>query len=201
MRHPAAAVPRTLAAAALLASLIAAGCASASPAEESADGSSGFARPGVYLGAYGIQSFEKFHTGDSQIDTGHSDFGVGLKVGYRATPCAAVEVIAESVKGFEVSDGTLDSDLDILNFGISGKYYFLEDRFQPYVLGGVGLSRADVSDFDFDDDTWFLRGGVGVDVYLTTGFALFAEADYNRMMGGGSDLHHIDLQAGLLFRF
>jgi hypothetical protein len=192
---------RMPAAAALLASSLLAGCALATPPLEPDEGSSDFSRPGAYLGVYGIQAYEQFQTSGSRVDTGNSDLGAGVKLGFRATPGFALEALAENVRGFDVDDGTVHTDLDILNFGLAGKCYLLEDRFQPYLLGGAGLARPDVRGFDIDEDSWFLRGGLGIDIYLTSNFALFGEANYNRMMGGGSKLHHIDAQAGVLFRF
>jgi opacity protein-like surface antigen len=200
---PAAAGPRILAVAALVASLVSVGCAStASPGEEpGAAQDSSFARPGPYLGLYGVKSYEQFSSSSAGVRFGNSDLGAGLRLGYRATPDLAVEVIAEDVKGFALSDGTAKADLDLLNFGVMGKYFLLTERVQPYLLAGVGVARSDVRRFNYDHDGGFLRGGLGADVYLTTNFAVFGEANYNRMMGGVSDLHHIDLQAGILFRF
>lgn len=202
MRITAWAVPRMAMAAALVAALIASGCSTTSRSGEGdPEPESGFAREGLYLGLYGIQSYENFHTSNGSVDTGNSDLGVGGKVGYRISPKFALEGIVENIKGFEVSDGNVDSDLDLLNFGVMGKYYLATERFQPYLLAGVGVARADVSHFSYDDDGGFLRGGIGMDVYLAESIALFGEANYNRMMGGVSDLHHIDLQLGLIFRF
>jgi outer membrane protein W len=197
MGFPGAAVIRLVAVAALSAC---AGCASAGSGGESSGGSE-FARPGPYAGLYAIQSYENFDTSDSRVRSGNSDLGAGLRVGYRTTPCFAVEVIAENVKGFSVSQGNVEDDLDLLNFALAGKYFLADGRLQPYLLGGAGLARADVRSFDFDNHGWFLRGGLGVDVYVATSVAVFGELNYNRMMGGKSDLHHIDAQLGLLIRF
>ncbi len=200
-------IPRVLSAAVLFASLVATGCASTASSEEDfeqasdREQASDFARSGAYIGLYGIKSFEDFHTSGPGVSPGNSDLGAGIRVGYRATPNVAVEVLAENVKGFKLSSGTAKADLDLLNFGVMGKYYLATDRIQPYLLAGFGLARSDASNFSFDNDGGFLRGGLGADVYLTTSVALFGEANYNRMVGGVSDLHHIDLQFGIMFRF
>lgn len=82
-----------------------------------------------------------------------------------------------------------------------GKFFLAENRFQPYLLAGAGLARSDVRHFDFDDDGWFARGGLGLDVYLTLNVALFGEANYNWMQGDTKDLDNIAIMAGIQFRF
>jgi hypothetical protein len=191
---------RFLAAAAAFLSLAGAGCASTTDSG-ARDADSDFARPGIYAGIYGLHSFENFHTSGPGIHAGDSDLGAGVKFGYRLNPEFAVEAIAESVKGFEISRGNVENDLDLANFAVAGKYFFMHDRFQPYLLGGIGMARSDVRNFDLDDNDWFLRAGLGMDVYITPGFAVFGEANYNRMMSGSNDLHHIDLAVGLMVRF
>jgi hypothetical protein len=201
MNRNRAAVSRLFAAFAIAVSIFSAGCASASRSDGGDGPESDFARPGVYAGLYGIKAFENFHTGGNSVHAGHSDLGAGVKIGYRVASNVAVEFVAENVRGFDIDDGNVDSNLDLLNFGLMGKYYFATERFQPYVIGGFGVARSDVSNFNYDHDGGFLRGGMGADFYLTRNFALFGEANYNRMVGGTSDLHHIDLQLGLIFRF
>jgi opacity protein-like surface antigen len=200
VKFPARALPRVAVAAALLASLASAGCASARSPAESVSGSE-FSREGAYLGIYGIKSYEDFDTSGSGVDTGDSDLGIGGKLGLRFAPAFAVELVAENVKGFEIESGTVESDLDLTNYGVMGKFFIAHERIQPYLLAGAGVASADVSGFDFDDDGWFGRLGLGVDAYVTENFALFGEVNYNRMMGDVNDLHHIDLQVGLMFRF
>lgn len=201
--HPSGlAVFRVLRIAALATFLVTAGCASANRSDDGeTKRAADYARSGPYVGLYGIESYEHFQLSNDRVRVGHSDLGAGLKFGYRASPHVAVELIAESVKGFRIAERAARSNLDLLNFGFMGKYYFMTERFQPYAVAGVGLARSDVRNFDYDHDGGFLRGGLGADFYLTTNFALFAEANYNRMMGGVSDLHHADLQVGVIFRF
>jgi opacity protein-like surface antigen len=203
MRLPESPARRFLAAAVLATSLAASGCASSSSSSEGDSGAaaSNFARSGAYIGLYGIKSYEQFDTNNGKVSAGDSDGGAGLKVGYRITPRIAVEALAEGVKGFGLDDGTATSDLDLLQFGVTGKYYLATSRLQPYLLVGGGAARADTNEEDFKHNGGYFRGGVGMDVYITANFAVFGEANYNRMVGGVSDLHHIDLQLGVMFRF
>ncbi len=202
MPNPGRLFSRSLAAAVLCASAVASGCASpAFTGEGSGDDESSFSREGAYIGVYGIKSYERFDTGGNGVSVGDSDLGIGAKLGYRFSSNVALEVVGEDVKGFSVQDSSADADLDLMNFGVIGKYYLGTERLQPYLLAGIGLARADVRGFDYDDDGGFLRFGVGLEIYLTTNFAFFGEANYNRMIGGVSDLDHVDLQAGVMFRF
>lgn len=192
---------RVLTAAALFASLVATGCSSTAATGKRAEPTSDFARAGAYAGLYGIEAFENFHTSSSGVDSGNSDLGAGLKIGYRVMPEVAVELLAENVKGFRLSDSSVTANMTLVNFGLVGKYYLATERFQPYLLAGAGVASSHVRHFDYDKQGGFLRGGLGMDVYLIDHVAVFGEANYNRMVGGVSDLHHIDLQLGLLFRF
>ena len=104
--------------------------------------------------------------------------------------------------GFSVHDNSASADLDLLQFGVNGKFFLLKDRFQPYGLVGVGAARSDVNkDFNLDDDGGYVRLGIGLDTYITTNFAIFGEVNYDKMVGGTSDLDHINAQLGILFRF
>jgi len=203
MRFPVAVPSKVLAASALVVSLFAAGCASPAPAplldESSAD--SDFGRPGLYLGLYGIKSWENFDASGNGIHTGDSDLGAGAKIGFRAASLLAVEVFVEDIQGFEVSGGSVESDLDLMNVGAVGKLFLGDGRVQPYLLFGGGAARTEIRGIDLDDDGWFVRAGLGLDIYLTGNFAIFGEANYNRMMGGVEDLDNANLMIGILFRF
>ena len=160
-----------------------------------------FDRTGLYIGAYGIQSFEDFDTSGTNVDTGDSDLGVGLKLGFRLGRFLAVEAVAENVTGFEIEAGTVSSDLDLTAYGLQGKFFLLGGRFQPYGLAGFGITSADVDTFDLDEDGGYVRLGLGLDVYITSNFAAFGEVNYNKGTGSTDDITHTDLQLGVLFRF
>ena len=69
-----------------------------------------FGRKGLYLGAYALQSFEQFDT-PSGIETDDSDPGAGLRLGWRLLDSLAIEGFAESVDGFSVEQGSVESDM------------------------------------------------------------------------------------------
>ena len=171
----------------------------APPAEEAA--SKEFDRSGLYIGAYGIKSYENFDTDGANIDTGDSDLGVGLKLGFRLGRFFAVEALAENVTGFEIESGTVSSDLDLTQYGVQGKFYLLGGRFQPYGLAGFGITSADVDTFSLDEDGGYVRVGLGMDLYITSNFAAFGEINYNEGTGSTDEIKHTDLQLGVLFRF
>jgi hypothetical protein len=169
-------------------------------------GSTEFSRPGAYVGLYGLHAYEDFEVSatasGTEADVGDSDLGAGARVGVRFLDHFAVEVFAESVDGFEVEQGSVEADLDLAQVGLAAKLYPLTGRFQPYLLAGGGAASAEVDrNFDADEDGGFLRAGLGIDLYVTENFAVFAEANMNRMTGGTEDLDHFDAMIGLLFRF
>jgi len=184
----------------LLATPLFAGCASmVGPAPQDVLGGD-FDRKGAYLGLYAIQSKEVFDT-PTGVDVGDSDLGVGGKVGFRIIDRVAVEAVVENVDGFEVESGNVSADLELMQYGLNGKFFITTGRVQLYLLGGIGAASADVSGFNLDEDGHYYRGGLGVDIYLTSNFAAFGEANYNRMAGDTNDLDHIDAQFGVMFRF
>ncbi|HEU4395316.1 MAG TPA: outer membrane beta-barrel protein [Planctomycetota bacterium] len=218
MRTPAIALPLLLAAASLAA------CASPSPPPppismptagvgaplgsleppiapaQDASGKS-FDRTGAYLGLYGLKSWEDFDDTDSGISTGDSDLGAGMKFGLRMTPAFGIEAFGELVEGFDVDSNSVEADLELAQVGLLAKLYLGDGRFQPYLAAGGGMASAEIDDFDSDDDGGFFRGAVGLDVYVTENVALFAEGNYDHMVGGTSDLDHLNALLGLMFRF
>jgi len=157
-----------------------------------------FSREGIYVGAYVLQSYEDF----AFQGAGDSDLSAGIRGGYRLSPGLALEGNIEQVNGFTIGSGPAKSDLDVRKFGAAAKLFIATERFQPYFVFGGGLAHTSVDGpINFDHDGGYLRSGFGMDVYLSPRFAVFGEANYNRLMGGVDDLNHIDVQLGIQFRF
>lgn len=112
-----------------------------------------------------------------------------------------MEASTERSTSYSVRSATARDDLDILTTTFSGKYYFGDARVQPYIAAGLGWAWTNTRSPDLDDRAPFARGGIGLDFYITSSLALFAEANYNRMMGDLRGLDHVNVVAGLLFRF
>ena len=170
----------------------------AAPAQDAAE--TEFDRGGLYIGAYGIKSYEDIDAGGG-VDTSDSDVGVGLKLGFRLGRFLALEALAENVDGFEIESGNVESDLDLTQYGLQAKFFLLGGRFQPYGLAGFGVTSADVDTFSLDHDGGYIRIGLGIDVYITSNFAAFGELNHNEGTGSTDDISHSDLVIGVLFRF
>ena len=164
------------------------------------EGEDDFARPGTYVGASAVMGMEQFRD-LGPLSASNSGVGVGLRVGQRIDPRFAMEVAADRVPGYELSLGGASADLDVTSVAVQGKYFFTEDRVQPYALLGAGWTRMEIDATHDDNSEAFFRAGVGVDVYLSREVALFGEATYNLPTGDLKEEQHVDIQLGLLFRF
>jgi len=158
-------------------------------------------REGPYIGLEGIQGHEAFDLSGTGLTSEDSDVGIGIRGGLRLDPALAVEISVESVTGYKLSSGPVETDLDFLNFVLAGKFYFSPTRIQPYAIAGIGFTEADVHDLDLDEDGTVARIGGGVDIYVTPAVAVFAEGTYNRGFSGLNDLDSYNVMLGLLFRF
>lgn len=180
--------------------LLLAACASpaAQQGEARKEDRTSFSREGIYVGAYVIQSYEDF----AFQGASDSDLSGGIRGGYRLSPGLALEGNIEEVNGFSIGSGPARSDLDLTKVGVAAKLFVATERFQPYFVFGGGVAHSSVDGpIHFDHDGTYLRSGFGMDVYLSPRFAVFGEANYNRLMGGVDDLNHVDMQVGLQFRF
>jgi OOP family OmpA-OmpF porin len=106
---------------------------------------------------------------DSDRDTATSTFLAGIGIGKQVAPNTAIDVFYDrtSRPRGEPYTGNWDSD----SFGVALRYYFGDpDGWQPYLMGGVGVSSTDANPrttFDHTarrDSNWdpFLQIGVGV---------------------------------------
>lgn len=162
-----------------------------------------FNREGPYIGISAIGAYEKFDTPvGSTIEFDDSSAGLGIRFGYRTWANLAVELVAENSFDFGVTTPLGETELDIFSVGIQGKYFLLTEAFQPYALLGGGWTQVDVEGGgSMDDNGAYVRIGAGFEMYLTRDVALFGEGHLNRTLGGVKDFDHIDIQAGLIFRF
>jgi hypothetical protein len=161
-----------------------------------------YGRKGAYASIGGVLSKENFDTSGTGLSAGDSDPGFAFRVGSRLEENVAIELTAENITGYELRGFGTSVDLDLWSVGVQGKYFFSDQRVQPYALVGLGAASADVDMLDLDDSGSYFRVGAGADVYLgDKDIAVFAELAYNRMMGDLKDLDHIDFIVGVLFRF
>lgn len=183
-----------------------------------------FARRGLYVGLAGLRAFSDFDatatstssfgtTTKVGLDSGDS-WGVEGRIGYRFHEHVAAEAQLQYYDefGLDLHAGApinFNGHLATLD-GVSGtgnvKFYPLNGRFQPYLLGGVGflvLRTRDVLGVDVSDaEAAFAgRAGVGLDVYLTREFALYTEASALLPAGSLSAFRTIPVTFGGQYRF
>lgn len=175
-----------------------------------ADEESEFARKGPYLGANLIgANFVRLDEIDNDLE---SDPGVGFNAygGYRLGSAVAIELQYEmligttlDLDGVSGDAGTADTTTVTGNF----KFFFLQDRFQPFVVLGFGVLSRDLDDDSGQSQTgtesgFAMRYGAGLDVYITREIAASVGASY--ILPGGSnieDLDYVSYGLGIQYRF
>ncbi len=160
-------------------------------------------RKGGYAEVGVLQGFEHFSNQGSGVSAQDSNLGFAIRGGWRVDKAVAVEVTVEDATGYTLKNPgpNPDTNFDLWSFGIQGKYYFSDQRFQPFGLVGFGGSRASVSNGGGNVNGGFVRLGGGTEYYLNKDVALFGELSFNRMTGDLKDFDHVDLVLGVLVRF
>lgn len=123
------------------------------------------------------------------------DPGIEVALGWRNSERLALEVVFEWVINHnDVSDGSW-------LLGANGKFFFLEDRIQPYiVLGANGMWAKIPGGLSFRND-WAFRNGVGVDYYLTNHWALTGESAFVWGVGDLWKNYFVTVSLGAMYRF
>ena len=137
---------------------------------------------------------------------GSVDNSVGLdaRVGYRATPFAAMEAEFEWVSPFdETLDGAVITTFRNYAIGVNGKFFLSDKAFQPYAIVGVNvlIVSESVPGRKSRDSDWGFRGGLGMDFYVSRHVALNTELTYMWGVGDVWQKDYLSLGAGLMYRF
>jgi opacity protein-like surface antigen len=157
-----------------------------------------YGRPGLYTslnGVYGVELFDNVPS--SLVD---NSVGVSGRVGYRFTPYLAAETQVEWSGDFAEGGPDFAETLWTAN----GKFYFLNNQFQPYALVGLGGEWASIKAGGVsDDESGFLfRVGGGVDWYFNQNFGLLLETVYNASTDNVlDDADYLSIGWGLFYRF
>jgi len=172
-------------------------------------------RFGFYVAGGASYALEFFQgtPGDLEPTNG---WAMNVRGGYRFDPNFAAEVHLEYYFGefeFEKQSPDLAEGADLLrldgvNLTIDGKWYILSRRFQPYLVGGPGLGFWHL-EYAFDrDSSWdvgpIVRGGPGIDIYITRDLIFTAEANYVYplpVVDEIEDYHTLNITFGGMFRF
>jgi len=139
--------------------------------------------------------------------SGNNKFGLDARVGYRLRPRWAVEGNYQYIPGFSVErrGGDTLTDLNVHGLWLQGKYFLLQDTFQPYLVGGGGMlhANADGTIQGFSGDGWGFAGrmGAGADVYLRPNVVVNVEFSVVLPTGGVADVRYLPLVFGAQYRF
>lgn len=156
-----------------------------------------YGRPGLYAGVNGVAAFDSIDgvPGDL-LDNG---IGASGRVGYRFMPMIAGELQVEYSGDFIDCCG---ADLSETLVTVNGKVYFLQQRFQPYALVGLGGGFVDTSGLGGLDESGFVaKVGGGLDFYINESFGVMFDAVYNIGTGDLDEFNYTSLGWGLFVRF
>jgi hypothetical protein len=137
-----------------------------------------------------------------RVDNGGTDL---VKGGYRIDPRWSAELSVERSEGDLYFDGSIPVSVwTLTEVAVEGKYHFLEGRFQPHLLAGVGTY-----DFRYESDDGrgkssrgaFGRVGAGFEWNFANDWALFSQAAWDQPFGSRAELNHVSVQLGILVRF
>ena len=160
-----------------------------------------YAREGGYVGggvAFGFDNFDL----PSSVDP-DSAYGFDVWGGYRFHPNWSTELQLEYVNGFDIDLWGFDVDAQPLTFTGNLKLYLSKERFQPFLLTGIGLGWADLkgSGVGGDDIGFAARFGGGFDLYLNESWAFQVNSSYVLQTGSLDGVDYISLLTGLQYRF
>jgi opacity protein-like surface antigen len=183
----------------------------ASPATADEDD---YSRSGMYVGLAGTYAFDmgledqadaalSGTGGNASVDNA---LGLNMRVGYRVMPYLAYEANYEWIPSFDVKAGgetALEQSYSMVTLNAKG-YYPLE-RFQPYVLLGVGMLLTSGNDnahlgIPVSNAGFATRWGAGLDFHITNKFLFTLESTYMLPFGDVKDSDYLSLVWGLQFR-
>ncbi len=158
-----------------------------------------YAREGFSAGASLSLAQEDFDGGS--FDDAEA---LGLFAGYRFHKNFAIDARFEQTSEFDGDAGPFDVDVQLWTLTANGQFFLLTDRFQPYLIGGLGIGEVSVDvdpGGDGDETDPLLRFGVGLDSYATPNFVIGAEAAYNVGIDDLDDFDYWTLSALFRYRF
>jgi opacity protein-like surface antigen len=186
-----------------------------------------YARRGAFAGAalaYAVETYESDAQSEVRDVANNSNlsvknsFGFKGRLGYRCQRYVSAEVQVEwfdSFDGTVFQDGagkiaTLDFEPVVVTANGRGYIPLWNDRIQPFGLFGAGLATVKGKARDSlglgvrasDRETEFaLRGGGGVDFYVTPNIVVTFETDYVQAFGALDDFNYLSIGLGAQYRF
>ncbi len=150
-----------------------------------------YGRPGPYVMVHVMGGLDVDRRGRNTDLAGGA--GYILRFGSRETERLAWELAFEQF----IPDGTSSQ---AFTYGLNGKFFFAEDRWQPYiVLGANGHTR--LRDGESRKTDWAFRMGAGLDFYVSEKWALNMEHTYVAGVGDLLRQEYGSFALGFLYRF
>jgi hypothetical protein len=159
-------------------------------------------RPRFYIGLGALLGVEDLNVGNqpvggtsTNVDIDDVNWGGEVRAGYRFHPNLAAELQGQYNGLYEVRANTIGrpslGSVEVITSTANLKVYPISaGPIQPYILGGVGMMWADTEDrvagtkLPLGDVEFAGRGGLGVDMYISPLFAVYAEGSYVAAAGG-----------------
>ena len=144
-----------------------------------------YGRPGIYLGLNAVAGLNVDRRGPGDEVSGGG--GLNARFGSRENELLAWEFQFEWVAFDQIDYGAWA-------YGVNAKFFFSEDRIQPYVvIGAGGMTRKDETGSATD---WGFRLGGGGDYYLSEHWALNTEFVYMVGVGGVLERDYASFSVG-----
>ena len=146
----------------------------------------------------------------TQVDTEDDNtvgFGVGINAEYLIVPNFGLGVNFGYYIMDREKDGGVTSTAYLMPFTLTGKYYFLTEKFRPYVGADMGLYtiglRVSGSSLSINySDTNFGFGPVaGFQFGLSDNLAFDVNLKYSHILADGESVGLVGLNAGIVYRF
>ncbi|MBW2231668.1 MAG: porin family protein [Deltaproteobacteria bacterium] len=165
-------------------------------AQEESEEEPDYARSGPYVGGtfnIGLVSSKAF-PGTSPISWEPYP-GIDARLGWRESERFALEIEFEWLAS---TDGIAYGSWAI---GVNGKFYFAEERIQPYMVLGANGMWAKVPGAADSDVDWAFRNGIGLDYYLTENWAINGETSFVWGVGEIWKYYYLTFGVGAIYRF
>lgn len=157
---------------------------------------------GGFGGAFNVQDF----------DPAGNALGTEVRGGYRFHPHVAVEGQLSYFNNVGGSFPFGGFNLNTLSFTTNVKKFFPIDRagrWQPYLLAGIGVTRAhgEIENLagqtvaDRTESAFTFRSGAGLEFYITPHVNLYTEATYMLLTGGLHGAAFVPLVFGAQYQF
>jgi opacity protein-like surface antigen len=163
-----------------------------------------FDRDGYYAGlgvGAGIDmEFEDSDLGEDKNVT--PGYGLNIRAGTKSAYFGG-EFQLEYLNGFDVDGGAFAKGYDNLTFTVNIKAYLPFGRIQPFLVIGGGMNilwaNTDLGNKIYTGGA--LRGGGGVDFYLTRNWGIDLQGSYVLTTQDTRDTDYLSVNAGVFYRF